>query len=301
MSEKTNISWCDSTVNWWPGCTKVSPGCQNCFACALAKRYGWCDWGKGQPRHKFSGAAGQLAAMNRHPLVCDECGNPVDVTGDCKNGCIGAFACGLHRRRIFHGDLCDIFDADVPIEWLAEWMDGICAAADCVHILCTKRPENFFSRMDAALEFGMVNEEWLVSWTDGHPPPNIIVLASVENQPMAGKRIPEILKIPAACHGLSLEPLLEPVDLLKVKTGMKFDGAGWALGVGLKWLIIGCESGPRRRFQDGYEDAARSLIQQGQAAGVSVFHKQMPIAGRVSRDPAEWPEDLRSQQWPKGF
>lgn len=25
MSEKTKIDWCDSTINFWSGCEKVSP------------------------------------------------------------------------------------------------------------------------------------------------------------------------------------------------------------------------------------------------------------------------------------
>ncbi len=32
MGETTNIEWCDSTANLWIGCTKVSPGCDNCYA-----------------------------------------------------------------------------------------------------------------------------------------------------------------------------------------------------------------------------------------------------------------------------
>ena len=38
MSEQTKIAWCDSTVNFWSGCTKVSPGCAHCYAEALSNR-----------------------------------------------------------------------------------------------------------------------------------------------------------------------------------------------------------------------------------------------------------------------
>ncbi len=31
MSEITDISWCDATVNFWQGCRKVSPGCKFCY------------------------------------------------------------------------------------------------------------------------------------------------------------------------------------------------------------------------------------------------------------------------------
>ena len=38
---KTKISWCDYTWNPITGCTKISTGCDNCYAHALAKRFGW--------------------------------------------------------------------------------------------------------------------------------------------------------------------------------------------------------------------------------------------------------------------
>jgi protein gp37 len=40
MSEKTKIQWCDSTLNFWSGCTKVSEGCRNCYAERWGKRFG---------------------------------------------------------------------------------------------------------------------------------------------------------------------------------------------------------------------------------------------------------------------
>lgn len=38
---KTQIGWCDYSINFWSWvCTKVSEGCKNCYAQALATRYG---------------------------------------------------------------------------------------------------------------------------------------------------------------------------------------------------------------------------------------------------------------------
>lgn len=34
-------------------------------------------------------------------------------------------------------------------------------------------------------------------------------------------------------------------------------------------------------------------------AGVPAFVKQIEIEGKVSKDPAEWPEDLRVREWPQ--
>lgn len=32
MAENTAIEWADHTFNPWTGCTKVSPGCDHCYA-----------------------------------------------------------------------------------------------------------------------------------------------------------------------------------------------------------------------------------------------------------------------------
>lgn len=53
MGEKTNIAWTDHTFNCWWGCTKVSPGCDHCYAEAFDKRVGGAHWGKDQPRRVF--------------------------------------------------------------------------------------------------------------------------------------------------------------------------------------------------------------------------------------------------------
>lgn len=40
MAEKTGISWTNATVNFWRGCTKISPGCKNCYMFREQSRYG---------------------------------------------------------------------------------------------------------------------------------------------------------------------------------------------------------------------------------------------------------------------
>jgi protein gp37 len=55
MSENSKIEWTDHTFNPWEGCTKVSPGCEHCYAETLVdKRYGRVKWGKGNPRRRTS-------------------------------------------------------------------------------------------------------------------------------------------------------------------------------------------------------------------------------------------------------
>ena len=40
MSERTGIEWTEATWNPWMGCTKVSPGCDNCYMFTEQRRYG---------------------------------------------------------------------------------------------------------------------------------------------------------------------------------------------------------------------------------------------------------------------
>lgn len=50
MAETSTIAWCDATWNPWIGCSKVSPGCDHCYAEQYALRYGRTTWGKDTPR-----------------------------------------------------------------------------------------------------------------------------------------------------------------------------------------------------------------------------------------------------------
>lgn len=45
MAEKTKIEWCDATVSFWWGCTKVSPGCDHCYAESWNAFRGNGEWG----------------------------------------------------------------------------------------------------------------------------------------------------------------------------------------------------------------------------------------------------------------
>ena len=332
MSEQTKIEWCDSTLNFWEGCTKISDGCKNCYAAERDWRFTLGKhWGNGAPRRKSKSTVKDALRMNRYPFVCDVCGTgSVDVSDEHGQG--SYWPCGEcskttlhHLRRIFSLSLGDWLDDEVPIEWLAEMLNTIRRCNDVTWILCSKRPENFRPRIKAAIGAMLCDPldtaDKMSAWLDGTPPPNIIILTSVENQAMADKRIPELLKIPAACRGLSLEPLLGPVELNlgTINAGAMRDGPQWTGKPFISWLIIGGESGKGARPCN--VDWIRSLVEQGNAAGVATFVKQLganpsayirqdggeethspiSLADKKGGDPAEWPADLRIQQWPEGF
>lgn len=348
MSEQTKIAWCDSTVNFWSGCTKVSAGCAHCYAETRDKRHmieKIDHWGKGAPRLKHTGAIKQARALNRKPWICDGCGRafanentPHDapILADDGKTVVGyhhrySHLVTYHRRRIFSLSLGDWLDAAVPIVWLAEMLDTLHRCDQVQWILCTKRPQLWRDRMNAVLDMPTHHDAagvhsvskqlagWICDWLEGKAPNQILLLTSVENQGAADERIPALLKIPAAARGLSLEPLLGPVNLSTVNLNPST----------LHWLILGGESGPGARVCS--LDWLADLIRQGTAAGVPVFVKQLganPFCENanvydwpenVELEPAgtafaacrplcadpkggnmnEWPDEFRVQNYPK--
>ena len=226
MSKSTGIAWCDSTANAVIGCTKVSPGCANCYAAndtpaRVLRHRGIETWGAKGVRSRVKSFEANMLAMNRRPWICDQCGFAAkDELSNCPK-CDGDLT-GFHKRIIFCDSNSDWLDEHWPIETFAHYLDVLRRCDQCTLILCTKRTELWDCRMVEV--YGYANKsvpegnnlrDWLQLWIGGQPPKNIILLASVENQVMADKRIPQLLRIPAACHGLSLEPLLSPVDLSK--------------------------------------------------------------------------------------
>jgi protein gp37 len=320
MSEQTKIQWCDSTINFWSGCTKVSPGCAHCYAEALSARNlgNVGKWGKGAARKLHEAAFTNAILLNKRPWVC-ECGHWANTHPP--EGRLACVKCGgeLHRRRIFSLSLGDWLDPEVPIEWLARMLDTIRLCDQVTWILCTKRPELFEKRLAEVLwyERNRTGEresmdgpkfafgDWVSEWLGGIPPKNVWLLTSVENQAMADERIPELLKIPAVVRGLSLEPLLGQVDLnTSEKSGPMAP---------VDWLIVGGESGCGARTCN--VSWLRSIISQGKEAGVPVFVKQIGAnwlcdihddardfkqSPKHSKggDPAEWPEYLRVREFP---
>src|SRR3954469_7385623 len=53
MAKDSRIEWTDHTFNGWWGCTKVSPGCKNCYAEEWDARFGGDHFGVGKPRRTF--------------------------------------------------------------------------------------------------------------------------------------------------------------------------------------------------------------------------------------------------------
>lgn len=301
MSDTTHISWCDSTWNPWRGCTKVSAGCANCYAEKLVTTRMRGKWGKGAPRVRAAKATFNAPLRwNKKPRVCDQCGTAYRIYLRCNCGSLT----DTHRRRVFFGSLMDWLDPEVPVEMLADALDIVRRCENLDFLCVTKRPELWMNRIQGVIEFSylsaprrMLLYHWCYDWAHGiyteSVPKNVWIGTSVEDQKRADERIPELLKIPAKVRFLSVEPLLEPIDL--VSTGAlgcdcppieredgwmeercsghcKFYQNSSDKTSRMGWVIVGGESGPHRR--DCGVEAIVDLTRQCQAAGVPVFVKQ---------------------------
>lgn len=328
MGTKTKIEWADSTWSPWRGCTKVSPGCLNCYAETLAKRNPAVlgGWGKGAPR-VLAKNWGDPMRRNCH-FTCD-CGTVRTAAGDPRFGACPVCESPQRKQRVFPS-LCDWLDDEVSPAWLAGLLALINLTPNLDWLLLTKRPENWRKRIDAAaLASTSFHQLWLVEWLKGTPPANVWSGVSVEDQTRAVERVPRLLEIPAALRWLSVEPMLGPVDLTRIDgdqsssrsmcmvnllTGHHTDMGRPCPDVPcIDWVVVGGESGPKARPCD--VKWVRRLISDCRRAGVPVFVKQLgsrpeveapsggwmqPVPVRHSKggDPDEWPDELRVRQFP---
>ncbi len=236
MAERSAIEWCDATVNFWWGCTKVSPGCEHCYAEELNRFRGNGVWGLGAERRKIKGAAALIRKLQR--------------TADEFEAVHG------RRRRVFMQSMSDTFDNEVDDAWRAElFAEG--EFADRLNIiLLTKRGTNVEK---------MVPAHWLAGGWPQHIGLMVTMTDMIEAERDAERlsKLKKRLGIPWI--GVSIEPMRGPINLrrLRVSRDLFFDALTGVYSVspvrahrppavpeplpGLDWIIVGGESGKGAR------------------------------------------------------
>ena len=297
MSDGSKIEWTDNSWNPVSGCTKVSPGCDHCYAETFAERW------RGTPGHHF------------------EQGFDVQLWPD-------RLEIPLHwkrPRRIFVNSMSDLFHESVPDDYIAQVFGVMAATPRHTYQVLTKRHGRLRSllnnygwwtgvvvhAMDYEDQPGGERRGPVQTQPDGCALLNVHLGVSVEDQKWADIRVPALLDTPAAVRLVSAEPLLGPVDLtwLGGIDALQRDWCGSAAGgTGaahplLDWVIAGGESGPGARPCD--LAWLRSLGRQCAEAEVPFFCKQLGAilgrelgAGRKGGDWDAWPEDLKIRQFP---
>jgi protein gp37 len=286
----TKIEWTDRTWNPVTGCTKVSPGCDGCYAETIAHRF-----------------AGSKAFPNGFDVTQHE----------------ARLSQPLRWRkpaRVFVNSMSDLFHADIPDEFIARVFAVMALAPQHTFQVLTKRHARMRTLLGGPCKCGHQPGEhlrskmaWAVSKANPDripglpddaehrvyhetpwPLPNVWLGVSVENQRWADIRIPALLETPAAVRFLSCEPFLGPVDLFAGDHSdheRDFDGnddyicldcstddrhVPWRVidrsNLGIDWVIVGGESGPKARAM--HPDWARSLRDQCATANVPFFFKQ---------------------------
>ncbi|HYH08976.1 MAG TPA: phage Gp37/Gp68 family protein [Thermoanaerobaculia bacterium] len=123
MSDNSSIEWTDATWNPIRGCTKISPGCKNCYAERFAER--------------FRGVAG-------HPF---EQGFDLRLIPEKLHDPIG----WKRSRRIFVNSMSDLFHEDVPDAYIEQVVQVMLAADHHVYQVLTKRSERLRDMLDGKL------------------------------------------------------------------------------------------------------------------------------------------------------
>lgn len=306
MAENSKIQWTHHTFNPWRGCTKVAPGCKNCYADVQAKRNPGTlgIWGDSGTRVVAA------ESMWREPLKWNRkaeqegvrqrvfCASMADVFEDWQGNMVSHRGIPLHfgaawgvegqcyveselligksivrmehvRRRLF-----DLIDQTPNLDWL----------------LVTKRPENIV-RMWPQVMYPLDE----TTFPEKKYRDNVWLLTSVATQEDANKNIPELLKCRKLCPvlGISAEPLIEKLNLHPwlCKYGNPDNPGGWADSIcrpseKLDWVIVGGESGSKARPCN--IDWIRSIVDQCQDASVPVFVKQLGAVSYVNNSSERW-------------
>lgn len=294
MSDNSAIEWTDAT--WGPtlGCTKVSPGCSNCYAIRTARRLA------GNPEPKVSlpyaglvhrDDASQLDWTGQVNLVPDRLDQPLRWR---------------KPRRIFVNSQSDLFHDAVPDDFIAQVFAVMSMARQHTFQILTKRharmrsllsSDAFVEAVRCAIGDRRTDGSWHGTPRPKWPLPNVWLGVSVENQKWAQIRIPALLKTPAAVRWLSCEPLLGPIALSPflhyrpigenlVDAPLTPAGARACTLPALDWVVVGGESGPGARPM--HPDWARALRDECKTADIPYLMKQWGEWG-----PAEWkPERL---------
>ena len=304
--QASKIQWTELTWNPVRGCSRVSKGCEHCYAEQLGGR-GVETCFKGFVRRHGKGFrwTGKVALMV-HKLK-----EPMDRT---------------RPGIIFVNSMSDLFHPDLPNEdiglvWvvmgacLPRFRESLYRRRPGEHIfqVLTKRParmanwirEIWSSRaFRRALQhrlqqhvpgFAEVSEGFLEALPDVLP--NVHLGTSVEDQATANDRVPALMLCPASLRFVSYEPALDVVDFGQ----WVFNHAESTVPQCLDLVIAGGESGPRAR--PAQLEWFYRVADQARDAGIpfqmkqlgAVLARQLSCDDKKGGDPDEWPDSVQDR------
>ena len=197
----TTIEWTDETWNPVVGCSRTSPGCDNCYAISVAHR-------AMQPAHE-----GLTIRTERG----------TDWTGEvrCLPERLEQPLRWRKPRKVFVNSMSDLFHPDVPDDFIGQVFDVMMRAEEHTFQVLTKRPQRMRAFVDQWL-----GESW-AQWIG-----NLWLGTSIESDRYTF-RADHLRATPAAVRFLSLEPLLGPLPSLDL-TGIDWVIVGGESGHGAR-------------------------------------------------------------------
>jgi protein gp37 len=277
MGSKSKIAWTQASWNYLRGCSKVSAGCQSCYAERFAARFS----GPGQIMEgltKNGHWTGDVRFVEAHFL------DPVRWT---------------KPRKIFVNSQSDTFHEMVSDDTITRAFAVAAICPDHIFQFLTKRAKRmaeWFKWSGRALEVKEAAEKLVAELPKGikrelpkfhWPLPNVWMGVTTEDQKTADERIPYLLEVPAVVRWLSVEPMVGPIVLkapelgewpsailYHIANGEEWDDwKYWTARMrGVQWIVVGGESGPGRRPMN--ENWVRVLRDQLPGTGVAFFLKQ---------------------------
>ena len=264
LPERTAIEWTDATWNPTTGCTRVSAGCDHCYAERLSRRLLATTYRARLP-------VVNTEANRRDPFAVRTWPDRLAIPGSWRR-----------PRRVFVNSMSDLFHKNVPEKFVRRCFQVMLGVGRHVYQVLTKRPgraAQFVKRHADLFPAGLPSHIWIGT--------------SVEDQSVA-YRVRHLLAVRAAVRFLSCEPLIGPFDLsgfLPCKERGCLRGAD-TQPPNIHWVIAGGESGPGARRMA--PEWARGLRDQCLAEGVPFFFKQWggrtPKAGGRELDGTTWDE-----------
>lgn len=196
----------------------------------------------------------------------------------------GRLAEPLRWRRpqmVFTCSMSDLFHPKVPWDFILNVFSVMEATPQHTYQVLTKRP----GRMAYFANY-------VLAYHGHHWPSNVWAGTSVESQKYV-PRLKVLAHVPARVRFVSIEPILENIDL-----------CSWLRSGALQWVIVGGESGPSARHIR--LEWVYSLKEQCEKANVPLFVKQLGTAWAVAEglkdskggDPANWPSNIRIREFP---
>jgi len=202
VADHSKIEWTDATWNPVTGCTKVSAGCDHCYAERLALRLK--KMGSKRYRNGF--------AVTLHE---------------------DALELPLHwrePRRIFANSMSDLFHGSVPTSFIDRVFDVMERASWHQFQVLTKRPGRMAAYVTGTVPTRTGELVRTPRYAGRQVPDNVWLGTSVEDHRVVD-RVDHLRRIPAPVRFLSCEPLIGPIPDLNL-TGIDWVIVGGESGPG---------------------------------------------------------------------